>query len=100
MLQGRKRVRSGPLLQRYVRVHRRRTRIPEEKLILHEDSWGGGGNLGACMEFFVDGLELWNQVYMFYKQTPEGYEELDLKVLDMGMGQERISWISHGSETS
>ena len=74
--------------------------IPEEKLILHEDSWGGGGNLGACMEFFVDGLELWNQVYMFYKQTPEGYEELDLKVLDMGMGQERITWISHGSETS
>ncbi|MFB6147455.1 MAG: alanine--tRNA ligase-related protein, partial [Candidatus Nanohaloarchaea archaeon] len=41
--------------------------IPEEKLVLHEDSWGGGGNLGACMEFFVDGLELWNQVYMFYE---------------------------------
>ena len=74
--------------------------IPKDKLILHEDSWGGGGNLGACMEFFVDGLELWNQVYMFYRQTPEGYEELDLKVLDMGMGQERITWISHGSETS
>jgi len=74
--------------------------IPRDKLILHEDSWGGGGNLGACMEFFVDGLELWNQVYMFYEQTPEGYEELDLKVLDMGMGQERISWISNGTETS
>jgi alanyl-tRNA synthetase len=74
--------------------------IPKEKLILHEDSWGGGGNLGACMEFFVDGLELWNQVYMFYKQTPDGYKELDLKVLDMGMGQERITWISHGTETS
>ena len=74
--------------------------IPEEKLILHEDSWGGGGNLGACMEFFVDGLELWNQVYMFYRQTPEGYEELDLKVLDMGMGHERITWISRGTETS
>lgn len=74
--------------------------IPREKLILHEDAWGGGGNLGACMEFFVDGLELWNQVYMFYKQTHDGYEELDLKVLDMGMGQERITWISHGTETS
>ncbi len=74
--------------------------IPEEKLILHEDSWGGGGNLGACMEFFVDGLELFNQVYMFYKQTPNGYEELDLKVLDMGMGHERITWISKGTETS
>lgn len=74
--------------------------IPRDKLILHEDSWGGGGNLGACMEFFVDGLELWNQVYMFYEVTPEGYEELDLKVLDMGMGHERITWISHGTETS
>lgn len=74
--------------------------IPRDKLILHEDAWGGGGNLGACMEFFVDGLELWNQVYMFYRQTPDGYEELDLKVLDMGMGQERITWISHGTETS
>ncbi len=74
--------------------------IPEEKLILHEDSWGGGGNLGACMEFFVDGLELFNQVYMFYEQTPDGYEELDLKVLDMGMGHERITWISRGTETS
>lgn len=74
--------------------------IPKDKLILHEDCWGGGGNLGACMEFFVDGLELWNQVYMFYKQTPGSYEELDLKVLDMGMGHERITWISHGTETS
>ncbi|MFP4038866.1 MAG: alanine--tRNA ligase, partial [Candidatus Nanohaloarchaea archaeon] len=74
--------------------------IPEEKLVLHEDAWGGGGNLGASMEFFVDGLELWNQVYMFYKQTPDGYEELDLKVLDMGMGHERITWISRGTETS
>ena len=74
--------------------------IPEEKLILHEDSWGGGGNLGACMEFFVDGLELFNQVYMFYEQTPNGYKELDLKVLDMGMGHERITWISRGTETS
>lgn len=74
--------------------------IPEDKLILHEDSWGGGGNLGACMEFFVDGLELWNQVYMFYSTTSDGYEDLDLKVLDMGMGQERITWISNGSETS
>lgn len=74
--------------------------IPEEKLVLHEDSWGGGGNLGACMEFFVDGLELWNQVYMFYSIEGDDYEELDLKVLDMGMGHERITWISQGSSTS
>lgn len=77
--------------------------IPIDEVVLHEDSWGGGGNLGACMEFFVDGLELFNQVYMFYEVDPEtekGYSELDTKVLDMGMGHERIVWITHGSETS
>ncbi|MDY6769954.1 MAG: alanine--tRNA ligase [Candidatus Nanohaloarchaea archaeon] len=77
--------------------------IPEEEVVLHEDSWGGGGNLGACMEFFVRGLELFNQVYMFYEvdgSADRGYRELDTKVLDMGMGLERIVWMTHGSETS
>ena len=76
--------------------------LPKEKLVLHEDSWGGGGNLGACMEFFIDGLELFNQVYMFYEidDSEKGYSELDTKVLDMGMGLERIVWITHGSQTS
>ncbi|MFB6076745.1 MAG: alanine--tRNA ligase-related protein, partial [Candidatus Nanohaloarchaea archaeon] len=40
--------------------------IPKDEIVLHEDAWGGGGNLGASMEFFVRGLELFNQVYMFY----------------------------------
>lgn len=76
--------------------------IPKGEIILHEDSWGGGGNLGACMEFFVGGLELFNQVYMFYEidGSEKGYSELDTKVLDMGMGLNRIVWITHGSETS
>ncbi|MFP4045860.1 MAG: alanine--tRNA ligase [Candidatus Aenigmatarchaeota archaeon] len=76
--------------------------IPKEKIVLHEDSWGGGGNLGACMEFFVDGLELFNQVYITQKidDSERGYSELETKVLDMGLGHERIVWITHGSETS
>ncbi len=77
--------------------------IPKDEVVLHEDSWGGGGNLGACMEFFVRGLELFNQVYMFYEidgDAENGYRELDTKVLDMGMGLERIVWMTHGSETS
>jgi alanyl-tRNA synthetase/ribosomal protein S27AE len=45
--------------------------IPKDEIVLHEDSWGGGGNLGACMEFFVRGLELFNQVYMFYEVDPD-----------------------------
>ena len=74
--------------------------IPKKEIVLHEDAWGGGGNLGACMEFFVRGLELCNQVYMFYRVTDKGYEDLDTKVLDMGLGHERSVWICHGTETS
>ncbi len=76
--------------------------IDIEKVILHEDAWAGGGNLGGCMEFFVDGMELLNQVYMTFEidSSGEGYSEIDTKVLDMGMGHERIAWISKGSETS
>ncbi len=76
--------------------------IDIDKVVLHEDTWAGGGNLGGCMEFFVGGMELLNQVYMTYEVDPseEGYSEIETKVLDMGMGHERIAWISNGSKTS
>lgn len=76
--------------------------VAQEEVILHEDGWAGGGNLGACMEFFVEGLELFNQVYMFYSLDKEGdgYSELNTRVLDMGLGLERIVWITNPTETS
>jgi alanyl-tRNA synthetase len=52
------------------------------------------------MEFFSRGLELGNQVYMQYEQTSSGPRELSLKVLDMGMGQERNAWFTKGKTTS
>jgi len=52
------------------------------------------------MEFYSRGLELGNQVYMLYEQTPSGYKELNLKVLDMGMGHERNAWFTQGLSTS
>src|SRR3990167_2084950 len=52
------------------------------------------------MEFFSRGLELGNQVYMMFEQTPSGPRELKLKVLDMGMGHERNAWFTKGSSTS
>jgi alanyl-tRNA synthetase len=73
--------------------------IPEKELIIHEDAWAGGGNFGSCMEFFCKGAELANQVYMLYEQTPSGPKELKLKVLDMGMGHERVAWFTQGSGT-
>ena len=75
-------------------------RIPVEEITLHEDVWAGSGNFGNSLEFFSRGLELANQVYMQYSSTKNGYENLGLKVLDMGLGQERNAWFSTGSGSS
>ena len=74
--------------------------LPNDEITFHEDAWAGGGNFGPCMEFFSRGLELGNQVYMSYENTPSGYKELRLKVLDMGMGHERNAWFTSGKSTS
>lgn len=74
-------------------------KIPKEDLVLHEDVWVGGGNFGPCMEFFSGGLELANQVYMMYEKTSSGQRELPIKVLDMGMGHERVAWFTSRTKT-
>jgi alanyl-tRNA synthetase len=74
-------------------------KLPNKELFFHEDSWAGGGNFGPCMEFFSRGCELGNQVYMTHEQTSQGSKELKIKVLDMGMGQERNAWFSQGTST-
>jgi alanyl-tRNA synthetase len=73
--------------------------LDKKDVTFHEDAWAGGGNLGPCMEMFVSGVEVWNQVYMMYEQTSKGVRELDIKVLDMGMGLERNVWFLSGKET-
>ena len=74
--------------------------IAEKELIMHEDAWAGGGNYGPCMEIFSKGMELANQVYMLYQKDEEGERELEIKVLDMGLGHERVAWFSQGTSTS
>ncbi|MBW3002034.1 alanine--tRNA ligase [Candidatus Woesearchaeota archaeon] len=74
--------------------------IPLEELTVHEDAWAGGGNFGPCVEFFSRGLEVSNQVYMQYENTPEGQDELKIKVLDMGQGHERAAWFTQGLPTA
>jgi alanyl-tRNA synthetase len=74
--------------------------LKNKEVKFHEDAWAGGGNFGPCMEYFSRGLELGNQVYMMYEQTPTGNRELNLKVLDMGMGHERNAWFTQGKSTS
>ncbi len=75
--------------------------LKKDDIKFHEDQWGGGGNLGVSMEFFAHGLELGNQVYMTYEITESGgLKDLKKNVLDMGMGQERYSWLTNGTNTS
>ena len=74
--------------------------LPNDEITYHEDAWAGGGNFGPCMEYFSRGLELGNQVYMLYETQANGYRELPLKVLDMGMGQERNAWFTGAASTS
>jgi alanyl-tRNA synthetase len=71
--------------------------LAKEEITIHEDSWAGGGSFGCSLEFFSRGVELFNQVYTMFEQTSEGPRELSLKVLDMGMGQERVAWFSQGT---
>lgn len=74
--------------------------LKKEDLTIHEDGWAGGGNFGPCMEFFSQGLEISNQVYMQFEATPTGAKELAIKVLDMGQGQERAAWFTQGTATA
>ena len=71
--------------------------LAKEEITIHEDSWAGGGAFGCSLEFFSRGVELFNQVYTMFEQTPDGPRELKLKVLDMGLGQERVAWFSQGT---
>jgi len=73
--------------------------IPKGELTLHEESWAGGGNYGPCMEFFSRGVELFNQVYMMFEHKDSGDRGLKIKVLDMGLGMERVAWFSQGALT-
>ncbi|MGV8171958.1 MAG: alanine--tRNA ligase [Candidatus Woesearchaeota archaeon] len=73
--------------------------LSKDELVLHEDAWAGGGNYGPCMEFFSNGIELFNQVYMMFEHSDHGDKELQIKVLDMGLGMERIAWFSQGTVT-
>ncbi len=75
--------------------------LPKEEITFHEDAWAGNNNAGPSMEFFSRGLELGNQVYMQYEQAEDGsLQDLRVKVLDMGLGMERVPWFTQGTSTS
>src|SRR3989304_2287659 len=67
-----------------------------------ENWWGPAGKTGPCgpdTEMFVDGIEIWNDVFMQYNKTSEGkFIPLKQKNVDTGMGVERTLAVLNGLE--
>ena len=75
--------------------------VDPDEITFIEDVWAGGGNMGPSIEYFIRGMEVGNMVFMQYKTFHDGSrEELDIKVIDTGIGLERVCWIYNGSATS
>jgi alanyl-tRNA synthetase len=75
--------------------------IDADDITFIEDVWAGGGNLGPSVEYFIHGMEVGNMVFMQYKTFHDGSrEELDIKIIDVGIGLERVTWLANGSSTS
>ncbi len=58
-----------------------------------DNFWGPTGNEGPCgptVEFYVDGVEVWNLVFNEYYFKDGKYEPLKTKGVDTGLGLERM----------
>jgi len=74
--------------------------IKPEEIVFTEDAWLGPSAFGSSLEYHVQGLELGNAVFTEFVGTPDNYREMDKKIIDMGAGWERLTWITQGTPTS
>jgi len=74
--------------------------ISPEEIIFTEDVWLGYGAFGYALEYNVRGLELGNAVFTEFRGSPNDYSLMADKVIDMGAGLERFTWITQGTPTS
>ncbi len=79
--------------------------IPKEKIILgarQDNFWGPTGDegpCGPCTEIYVDGVEVWNNVFNeYYKEKNETFRKAEKPGVDTGMGLERLSSIIQGTD--
>ncbi|MFH0836767.1 MAG: alanine--tRNA ligase [Candidatus Aenigmatarchaeota archaeon] len=75
-------------------------KIPAEEITFMEDVWLGAGAFGYSLEYFVRGLELGNAVFTEFLGSPEKFSTMKNKIIDMGAGHERLTWILSGAPTS
>ena len=74
--------------------------IKAEEITFVEDVWMGAGAFGYSLEYFVRGLELGNAVFTEFEGNESDYRVMPNKIIDMGAGLERFSWITMGTPTS
>ena len=74
--------------------------IKAEDITFVEDVWMGAGAFGYSLEYFVRGLELGNAVFTEFEGNENNYRVMPNKIIDMGAGLERFSWITMGTPTS
>jgi len=78
----------------------RRFGIDADEIVFVEDVWSGGGSFGSSLEYFVRGLELGNAVFTEFQGELGRHTTLDRRIIDMGAGLERLSWITMGTPTA
>jgi len=74
--------------------------IGPEEITFVEDVWMGAGAFGYSLEYFVRGLELGNAVFTEFEGNENNYRVMPNKIIDMGAGLERFSWVTMGTPTS
>jgi alanyl-tRNA synthetase len=74
--------------------------IRPDEITFVEDVWIGAGAFGNSLEYFVRGLELGNAVFTEFEGNENNFSIMKNKIIDMGAGLERLSWITAGTPTS
>jgi alanyl-tRNA synthetase len=71
--------------------------LKPEEISYVEGIWSGGGNFGPNLEAMAYGTELVNNVFIAYGFENGKVKKLDMQVIDVGWGLERVSWFSQGT---
>ena len=74
--------------------------IKPEEINFIEDVWLGYGAFGYSLEYHIRGLEVGNAVFTEFEGTPDKFAPMREKIIDMGAGHERFTWLSQGTPTA
>ncbi|OLS31862.1 MAG: Alanine--tRNA ligase [Candidatus Heimdallarchaeota archaeon AB_125] len=71
--------------------------LKPEEISYVEGIWAGGGNFGPNLEAMAYGVEVVNNVFIEYGFDNGNVKKLDMQVIDVGWGLDRVSWFSQGT---